>query len=247
MKKLFLMSAVLILSSCASKFQPQSGNFGYSVFSSGEGRYRIEYFDGEPALAKQYWNQAAKLACSGEYTTRYTAQQAVEIGSYLVPIAGTNQRFSSYMNIFEGEVICNTKSQPSIAIESSPWFFYGKQKESIPVSKAYLVKKLGVDYSFLSKAEKITATTSPAELTEIMGPATKFTALAGNSEWLFTEGYKKLSVVRVGNCIAKVKLAGDPLSLLASFQERQQAKGESERFDTYSAPDFYYLVLNKDC
>lgn len=248
MKTGFLLGFILILSSCASKFQPQAGNFGYNVFSSGEGRYRIEYFDTEPANAKQHFNEAAKLACSGDFTTRYTGEHPVETGSYLVPIAGTNQRFSSYMEILEGEVICKINSKPSIDIASSPWFFYGKQNEPIPVSKAYLVKRLGVDYSFLSKAEKITSTTSPGELKDIMGAATKYTELAGNSEWLFTEGYKKISVLRLGACITKVKLAGDPLSIVVSLQEeKKRAKGEPESFDTYLAPEFYYLVLNKDC
>jgi len=247
MKTGLLLGFVLILSSCASKFQPQEGNFGYHVFASGEGRYRIEYFDAELANAKQHFNEAAKLACSGDFTTRYTGEHPVETGSYLVPIAGTNQRFSSYMQIVEGEVVCKANSKPSINIESSPWFFYGKQNEPIPVSKAYLVKRLGVNYGFLSKAEKIASTTSPGELKDIMGPATKYTELSGNSEWLFTEGYKKISVLRLGACIAKVKLAGDPLGIVVALQEKRRAKDEPENFDTYLAPEFYYLVLNKDC
>lgn len=247
MKTGLWLGFVVILSSCASKFQPQEGNFGYHVFSSGEGRYRIEYFDTEPANAKQHWNEAAKLACSGDFTTRYTGEHPVETGSYLVPIASTNQRFSSYMLIVEGEVICKTNSKPSINIESSPWFFYGKQNEPMPVSKAYLVRRLGVDYGFLSKAEKITSKTSPSELKDIMGAPTKYTELSGNSEWLFTEKYRKISVLRFGTCITKVKLAGDPLSVLVALQETKRAKNAPENFDTYLAPEFYYLVLNKDC
>lgn len=247
MKVVILISLIFCLTSCASSFQPQQGNFGYNVFSSGEGRYRIEYFDKDIAAAKQHWNNAAKLACSGDYTTRYTSERAIEIGSYLVPIAGTNQRFGSYLQIYEGEVACNKLASPSIDIASSSWFFYGKQKNPIPVSKTYLTRRFGFDYSFLSKAEKITPTTNPSELTQLMGPAAKYTELDGNSEWLYADGYKKLSVVRIGKCIAKVKLAGDPMNILAEIQEKRREQGAPELFETYVSPDFYYLVLSKTC
>lgn len=247
MKVVMLISLILCLTSCASSFQPQQGNSGYNVFSSGEGRYRIEYFDKEIALAKQHWDNAAKLACSGDYTTRYTAQRAVEIGSYLVPIAGTNQRFGLYLHIYEGEVTCNKVASPSLSLASSPWFFYGKQKDLIPVSKSYLTKRFGFDYGLLSKAEKITPKISPSELTQLMGPAEKYSELEGNSEWLYGEGFKKLSVVRIGNCITKVKLAGDPTSILAQVREKMRKVDDPELFETYISPDFYYLLLDIGC
>lgn len=247
MKIAILISVILCLTSCASSFKPQQGNFGYNVFSSGDGRYRIEYFDKDPGAAKQHWNNAATLACSGDYTIRYTSERAVETGSYLVPIAGTNQRFSSYLQIYEGEVTCNKLTSPSLSLASSSWFFYGKQKNPIPVSKTYLMRRFGSDYGLLSKAEKITPKTSSSELTQLMGPAAKYSELEGNSEWLYGDGYKKLSVVRIGNCITKVKLAGDPMSLLAQVQEQRRKAGDPELFDTHISPDFYYLVLDGGC
>ncbi|RYE38531.1 MAG: hypothetical protein EOP48_26955 [Sphingobacteriales bacterium] len=247
MKLVMLILLIAYLTSCASSFQPHQGSFGYNVFSSGDGRYRIEYFDKDIGAAKQYWNNAAKLACSGDYTTRYTAERAVENGSYLVPIAGTNQSFNYYLHIYEGEVTCNKLASPSLSLASSPWFFYGKQKNPIPVSKSYLTRRFGFDYGLLSKAEKITPKTSPSELTQLMGPAAKYSELEGNSEWLFGGGYKKLVVVRIGNCITKVKLAGDPLSLLAEIQEKRRKADDPELFGTYISPDFYYLLLGDGC
>ncbi|HOY23299.1 MAG TPA: hypothetical protein PK002_09090 [Cellvibrio sp.] len=247
MKIAFLVSSILLLTSCTSPFQSQEGNFGYNVFSSGEGRYRIEYFDKDIGLAEKHWHSAAKLVCSGDYTTRYTSKRAVETGSYLVPIGGTNQRFASYLQIYEGEVACSKLTISSINLASSPWFFYGKQNDPIPVSKTYLTRRFGFDYSFLSKAEKITSTTSPSELTQLMGPSAKYTELEGNSEWLYADGYKKLSVVRIGKCITKVKLAGDPMNILAEIREKRRAQDKPELFETYISPDFYYLVLNKTC
>lgn len=247
MRVVILIGLILCLTSCASSFQPQQGNFGYNVFSSGEGRYRIEYFDPNIGPAKQHWNNAATLACSGDYTTRYTSERAVEIGSYLVPIAGTNQSFGLYLYIYEGEVTCNKLASPSLSLASSPWFFYGKQKDPIPVSKTYLTKRFGFDYGLLSKAEKITPKTTPSELTQLMGPAAKYSELEGNSEWLYGDGYKKLSVVRIGNCITKVKLAGDPMSVLAQIQEKKHKADDPELFETYISPDFYYLLLGNGC
>ena len=247
MNVILLISFMLCLTSCVSSLQTQQGNVGYNVFPSGEGRYRIEYFDKDRAAAKQHWDSTAALACSGEYTTRYTYETAVEIGSYMVPIAGTNQRFGLYLYIYEGEVACNKSTSPSLNLASSPWFFYGKQKDPIPVSSAYLTKRFTLDNGLLSKAEKITPKTSPSELTQLMGKAAKYSELDGNSEWLFGDGYKKLSVVRIGNCITKVKLAGDPLSLLAEVREKRRKADDPELFETYMSPDFYYLVLSNDC
>jgi hypothetical protein len=164
-----------------------------------------------------------------------------------VPIAGTNQSFGLYLYIYEGEVACNKLASPSLSLASSPWFFYGKQKDPIPVSKIYLTKRFGFDYGLLSKAEKITPKTTPSELTQLMGPAAKYSELEGNSEWLYGDGYKKLSVVRIGNCITKVKLAGDPMSVLAQVQEKARKAGDPELFETYISPDFYYLLLGKGC
>ena len=247
MRIVILISVILCLTSCASSFQPQQGNFGYNVFSSGEGRYRIEYFDKDIGAAKQHWNDAATLACSGDYTTRYTSERAIESGSYLVPIAGTNQRFASYIHIYEGEVTCNKLTSPSLSLASSSWFFYGKQKDPIPVSKGYLTRRIGVDFSLLSKAEKITPKTSPSELTQLMGPAVKYSELDGNSEWLYGDSYRKLSVLRIGNCITKVKLAGDTMSILAQVQEQRRKADDPELFETYISPDFYYLLLGNGC
>ena len=247
MKALMLISVILCLTSCASSFQPEQGNFGYNVFSSGEGRYRIEYFDKDINAAKQHWNNAAKLACSGDYTIGYTSERAVESGSFLVPIAGTRQRFVSYLQIVEGEVACNKPTSPSLSLTSSSWFFYGTQKDPIPVSKTYLMKRFGFDYGLLSKAERITQKTIPSELTQLMGPAGKYSELEGNSEWLYGNGYYKLSVVRIGNCITKVKLTGDPLSTLAEAREKKRKADDPELFETYISPDFYYLLLDKEC
>lgn len=245
-KIILLIASPFILTACTFGFQPLEKTIGYKVLSSGDQTYRIEYVDTELKAAEKYWNQAANLACTGNYKVLYENKYSVESGSYIVPIGGVNQRFDTYLQLYEGEVECAEKRASGIPLTQSRWFYQSALGKKVPTSWEYLSTRYDVSPWIFGRAASLATTTTAEELKALFGKPHQVMEKDGHTFSTWNQGRAYLVIAQKNNCVTQVRIYATWVNMLQAFAN---VKNFSD-VNPNSHPllqGFYELTLGQSC